>query len=294
VGKYSSAFFGGVVGGFVAGPIGVGVGAFIGSLFGEEAENISVNCPNCNNSLTISKYGYWSCPHCKKSFIFLSNMEKPVDGTKFWDTGFKRSVFSMFAKLAKADGLITKDEINSIQNFMDSKLDYSPQDKKEAIEYFNLALKSETSFIEYAKEFKAVGDALKIDDEIYQFVGEMFVIVAFSDGKFDEEESALIKTALKVFGIPQYYESLVNKYRNTGNDGNSNISTIDKAFAILECTQKDSNDTIKKKYRSLIIEYHPDKIMSKGLPEGFIEFANKKVAEINEAYEIIKKNRKFS
>ena len=50
-------------------------------------------------------------------------------------------------------------------------------------------------------------------------------------------------------------------------------------------------ETIKKKYRNIIKDYHPDRIQGKGLPEDFIDFANKKLTDFNEAYNEIKKNR---
>ncbi|HJO62430.1 MAG TPA: DnaJ domain-containing protein, partial [Desulfobacterales bacterium] len=61
----------------------------------------------------------------------------------------------------------------------------------------------------------------------------------------------------------------------------------------LKSKSSDSNDQIKKHYRKLVLEYHPDTIASKGLPEEFMKFANDKFREIQEAYEVIKKERRF-
>ena len=55
-----------------------------------------------------------------------------------------------------------------------------------------------------------------------------------------------------------------------------------------------SIEEIKKQYRKLVSEYHPDKIASKGLPEEFTKFANDKFREIKEAYEAIKEERGFN
>lgn len=65
----------------------------------------------------------------------------------------------------------------------------------------------------------------------------------------------------------------------------------EKYYAILGCSKDDPDDRIKKQYRTLAFEYHPDKIASKGLPEEFIQLANDKFREIQEAYDAVKKER---
>ncbi len=65
----------------------------------------------------------------------------------------------------------------------------------------------------------------------------------------------------------------------------SSGSSLEKCYEILKCSPEDSMDTIKKAYRKLASEYHPDKIQSKGLPEAFVIFANEKFKEISHAYE---------
>jgi DnaJ like chaperone protein len=62
---------------------------------------------------------------------------------------------------------------------------------------------------------------------------------------------------------------------------------------VLNCDENSSNEEIKKQYRKLAIEYHPDKIESKGLPEEFVKFATDKFKEIQEAYDAVKKERGF-
>jgi DnaJ like chaperone protein len=69
------------------------------------------------------------------------------------------------------------------------------------------------------------------------------------------------------------------------------VQAFEKYYAILQSTKQDSDDHIKKQYRKLVMEYHPDKIISKGLPEEFNQLAHDKFREIQEAYEIVKKER---
>ena len=62
---------------------------------------------------------------------------------------------------------------------------------------------------------------------------------------------------------------------------------------MLGCSKTDSETDIKKQYRKLVSEYHPDKIVSKDLPPDFVEFAHKKFRDIQVAYETVKRERGF-
>jgi DnaJ like chaperone protein len=64
-------------------------------------------------------------------------------------------------------------------------------------------------------------------------------------------------------------------------------------YRILNCTKESPDDEIKKNYRKLVKEYHPDMIISKGMPEEFVMEATKKFQEIQTAYEKIKNERGF-
>ena len=69
------------------------------------------------------------------------------------------------------------------------------------------------------------------------------------------------------------------------------IQTAGKSYAILGVKPEDSDENIKSRYRKLVMEYHPDRIVSKGLPEEFTKFAQEKFREIQDAYDEIKKER---
>lgn len=72
----------------------------------------------------------------------------------------------------------------------------------------------------------------------------------------------------------------------------TNFSILEESYIILGCTSDDSMQIIKKRYRELISEYHPDKIQSKGLPDSFIKFATEQMQKINFAYETVKNHKK--
>ena len=84
------------------------------------------------------------------------------------------------------------------------------------------------------------------------------------------------------------YNRIKSIYDNKYNTDHQNLK---KFYQLLGVSESDSLESIKNKYRNIIKEYHPDTIQGKGLPEEFINFANKKLVDFNEAYNEIKKHK---
>ena len=110
--------------------------------------------------------------------------------------------------------------------------------------------------------------------------------VAAADGTVSRNEEELIKSAARIFGFSEdQYRMFRSRY------GFTTVRETDPSYAVLGCNPSDSDDQIKKRYRELVQDYHPDKIASKGLPEEFTKFASDKFREIQTAYERIKEKR---
>ena len=106
--------------------------------------------------------------------------------------------------------------------------------------------------------------------------------VAISDAELTDVEEKVILSAVRIFNFSdEKYRQIRSKY----------VNEVEKYYAVLGCRPNDSEDTIKQRYRKLVQDYHPDKIVSKGLPEEFVKFANDKFREIQEAYDVVKKER---
>ena len=109
--------------------------------------------------------------------------------------------------------------------------------------------------------------------------------VAQSDGILAPSEEALILSATQIFNFSTaQYNQIKSRY----------IDDLDKYYAVLQCEPESTNEEVKRQYRKMVQEYHPDKIAAKGLPDEFTKFANDKFREIQEAYETIKKERKIN
>lgn len=189
------------------------------------------------------------------------------------------ATFSMLAKLARVDGRITKKEIDSIENFMVYDLKLSQESRKIAINIFHTAVESPQTFNDFAFQFY---NQFRLNPQILEFMIDIMLRVSVADGILSESEEKLIFSAVRIFNLrEEEYKKLKLRY----------VKENKKYYSILGCNENDSNEHIKRQYRKLVSDYHPDKIASKGLPEEFNKFAHDKFREIHEAYEEIKKER---
>ena len=185
----------------------------------------------------------------------------------------------MLAKLAKADGRISREEIDAVEKFMIYDLGLDPESRQLATNIFNTAIESPDSFHDYAAQFYS---QFRAQYQMLDLMIDILVRVSVADGELNPGEEKLIQSAVRIFNFSdERYRNIKSRY----------ITESERYYAILGCNGNDSNEHIKKQYRKLVSDYHPDKIASKGLPEEFIKFANDKFREIQEAYEIIKKER---
>ena len=190
--------------------------------------------------------------------------------------------FSMLAKLARADGQIAKAEIESIEKFMLYDLNLDPQSRRVAMNIFHAAIDSPQSFNDFAGQFHR---QFRSQPQLLELMIDILIRVGTADGSLSQSEENLILSAVGIFGLStDQYNRIKSKYGQTDNHH----------YAVLKTDASASNDEIKKQYRKLVSEYHPDKIASKGLPDEFTKFANDKFREIKEAYEAIKQERGFN
>ncbi len=189
------------------------------------------------------------------------------------------AAFSMLGKLSKADGVVSREEIAVVERFMRNNLGLSAEARRYAVQIFNRAKSSPDRFEDYAAQFYSLFHDRR---EIILSMFELLVAVASADGVIHPGEEGMLRNAARIFHIHSSQYANIKQAERGG---------ADKYYAVLGCTRTDTDETIKRKYRKLASEFHPDKIVSKGLPEEFITFAKTKFQEIQEAYEKIKKER---
>lgn len=202
-----------------------------------------------------------------------------MTGQEQRQTVFFAATFAMLGKMAKADGRVCQNEIDAVRSFMRDKLRLNPALQQFAIGVFNEAKDDTTSFEDYARQFAQV---FRNDPQLRTMCYEMLFSVALADGVLHPAEEKLLREAPALLGL---HGNIFDTVRR------QHVSDISHHYATLGLENGADSGEVKKAYRKLVSEYHPDKIIAKGLPEDFIKFAEGKFREINEAYEAITKSR---
>jgi len=190
--------------------------------------------------------------------------------------------FSMLAKMATSDGSMVAQERAKVEEFITKDLRLAGQERQAAINVFNAALTSNGTFEQFALQFY---QNFASERSILELLMDVLVRVAAADGKISPPEKNLIDSAAHIFRIPDsLLSSIISRYSSVATSPN-------QAYSVLNLTSHATDDEVKKAYRKLSVEFHPDTIASKGLPEEFTRFATEKFRAIQDAYESIKKER---
>lgn len=206
------------------------------------------------------------------------------------------SIMALSAIIAKADGRIKKQEIQLIRRFVQQQFGLNTTAINEYEGIFNYGKNNPDSyqyFTEYLRGYGRYNTKLAVS---YLFVG-----IAMQDGEISRQEELLLNRIIGGIGLNTYvYQSIKAHYmgmngysgssyqRSSFQSGMSQQSQIKKYSDVLGVDEKADMPTIKKAYRKLAKENHPDTLAQAGMPEDYIEFANKRIAEINEAYDYLK------
>ncbi len=198
------------------------------------------------------------------------------------------AVFSMLGKLAKADGVVSREEIRAVDRFMREDLELEGEGLEFARNVFREAKDSAQPFQAYARQFAA---EFSDETEILTHCLRILLDVALSDGRLDPREDRLLREAAVIFGLGEaQYEHM--KGGETGAPPTSSSgSELEQAYRLLGVEPSAPDAQVKRAYRVKAKQYHPDVIASKGLPPEFLELANRKFQELQEAYERIARSR---
>ena len=190
---------------------------------------------------------------------------------------FTTAIIVLAAKMAKSDGKVTADEIATFK-----RLFQIPNDEQQAVaQIWSEAKRDASGFEPYAKQ---IADLFSQETQVLEeLLGALFHI-AKADGVMHTDELRMLASIGQIFGFEaSAFERI--KGIHLGSDQAKN------PYEVLELERSAGDIDVKRKYRELMRENHPDVLMAKGVPEEFIEIANEKVAAINSAYDQITKER---
>jgi len=219
---------------------------------------------------------------------------------------FFKTVFSLMGKLAKVDGRISEQEIAHVEKFM-AQLGMTDDHRQQAIDYFKEGSAQDYRIDPILQEFNTVA-AHSIN--LKQLVMVYLVGVAMADGSIHPNESSLLREIAQNLGYSvQAFEQLLAmlqgqdqfyggsyQHRQQQSEGyargsRSSQSSLHAAYQALGVKESDSDAVIKKAYRRLVRQFHPDKLMGQGVPEDMIKVATERSKEIQVAYDLVKKSR---
>jgi len=201
---------------------------------------------------------------------------------RFWrsrshrnSVAFTIAVISLCAKLSKADGVSTQLEAKAFEDVYH----VPPEERANVERLYNLAKQDVAGYDVYADK---VARLLAEEPQLKRDVLEALFHIAAADGIFHGAEDIYLADVARRFGFSDAeYRAIRALFVRDSND----------PYAVLGVAPNISDEELKAHYRRLVRENHPDTLMAHGVPEEFIDIANRKLAALNAAYDQIAKER---
>jgi len=188
---------------------------------------------------------------------------------------FTVGVIALGAKMAKADGVVTPDEVEAFKQVFR----VPPSEMHNVARIFNLAKQDVAGYEAYAEQ---LAEMFRDNRQLLQDVLDGLFHIAAADGVLHPKEDEFLRAVAQRFGFSQAEFAAIR----------ARFVPSDKTdpYAVLGLPHSSGLDEIKLRYRKLLQENHPDKAMARGMPAEFIRIATDKAAAINSAYEQIVKD----
>lgn len=192
--------------------------------------------------------------------------------------GFTIAVVALGAKMAKADGLVTRDEVAAFREIFV----IPPEDEKNAARVFNLARQDVAGFEDYARRIASMfnhADHLHhADATLYDLIEGLFYI-AVADGNYHELEDTYLARVADIFGLSDRdFKGLRARFVTDAEPD---------PFDVLGVEPGTPTDEVRAAWRQMVRDSHPDRMMARGVPEEAIRMAEKRLIAINRAWEKI-------
>ena len=251
-----STVIGGAVGFMIGGPLGAMLGVAFAGNFSKRRANSGFN----------SNFGPGNQQRVQAAFF--------------------SGVFSVMGYISKADGKVSKSEIVLAQQVM-QHMQLSEEMIQVAKDLFNQGKQADFKLDEVLEQFRV--ETHRRTHLIRMFL-EIQIQAAYADGIFDNSEHNALKDIAQKLHFPLHeLENLIQQFAASKNG--SKQTSVEDAYKILGAEESLDDKEIKRAYRRLLAQHHPDKLVAKGLPEEMQKLANEKTQEIISAYETIKKHR---
>ncbi|MGR3514134.1 MAG: TerB family tellurite resistance protein [Paracoccaceae bacterium] len=185
---------------------------------------------------------------------------------------FTIAVIALGAKMAKADGLVTRNEVAAFREVF-----YIPaEEEANTARLFNLARQDVAGFEDYAKQVARMFESA--DGTLCDLMEGLFYI-AVADGAYHPNEDDFLSRVAEIFGLPQReFKALRARFVPDAEPDPHDVLGVEPGADV---------ETIRKAWRQLVRESHPDQMMARGVPEEAVKLAEKRLIAINRAWETI-------
>ncbi|MBN0986900.1 MULTISPECIES: co-chaperone DjlA [Amphritea] len=225
----------------------------------------------------------------------LGNALNPQDA-------FFRATFTVMGKLAKADGRVSEEEIQYAREVM-NRMGLSDERRREAMELFSQGKASDFDIAEVMRPLSAL---IRFRIPLKLMFVEIQLQAAMADGQVSEAETIIIREVCQLLQMSQaemaalmarmqsQFSYQQHSYQSHQGGYVSEQELLKESYGVLGVAESVSDAELKKAYRRLISQHHPDKLVAKGLPEDMMQLAKEKTQEIQAAYDRIREARKNS
>ena len=186
--------------------------------------------------------------------------------------GFSVAMIALSAKMAKADGVVTEDEVSAFQELFE----IPPEEAGNVSRLYNLAKQDVAGFEAYARKISRL---FSEESGIREDVMDGLYHIAKADGMIHEREAAFLEEVARIFGITGPQLSRINLRHVASGEGDP--------YVVLGADPGWPDTKLKSHYRSMVRQYHPDQMIARGVPPEFIAIANSRLAAINHAWEAV-------
>lgn len=225
--------------------------------------------------------------------MVLRDQQYAAGDTERVQAAFFTATFSVMGHLAKADGRVSETEIALARQVM-SQMRLSEEQKQAAIRLFNEGKQPDFPLEGVLDQFRRETHRRR---HLIQMFLEIQIYTALADGELHEVERGVLLQICRHLGFSSVqFEQLVamvqaqQQFAGGAGPGRKPAS-LDDAYAVLGVDKSASDAEVKRAYRRLTSQHHPDKLVAKGLPEEMMEVAKRKTQEIRAAYDRIREAR---
>ena len=185
---------------------------------------------------------------------------------------FTIAVIALGAKMAKADGLVTRNEVAAFREVF-----YIPKEEEEnTARLFNLARQDVAGFEDYARRVAAMFEST--DGTLCDLMEGLFYI-AVADGSYHPQEDDFLARVAGIFGLPEReFKALRARFVPDAEPDPYDVLGVEPDMEL---------EGIRQVWRQLVCESHPDRMMARGVPEEAVRMAEKRLIAINRAWESI-------